>query len=209
MAHMLHMPHDCPALEHILQQLDCDKLWNPDNAIEVGYAKAGLDRYLFHKLGSVLTHGSINRHKETIESNSDSRHSSKAFNSEPKAIEAKIKIENPSFVHLSDKIKVVKSAKTRLEKELGTSEDLLARLVARNKGGEHTELLQKVEDNQSKLVVFLKDVRQLLATVGMLTVNDVIDAAVIADVVDMVEACKAHQTGIVSQTAMMKDVIGK
>jgi len=207
---MLHMPPDAPALEHILAMLDSDKNWKDDNAIERGYKQADLDRYLFHKLGSVLAHGSVNRHKETIESNSDTRHSSKAFNSEPRAPrQPKIKVENPPYVALMDKTKILKSAKNRLEKELGASEDLLARLVARNKGGEHTEVIEKVEQCQKGLSSFLKDLRQIIADVGLLTVNDEIQSDTIDKMTEMVDACKAHQSGIVSQSAVLKDLLGK
>jgi hypothetical protein len=203
------MPHDCPALDPILEGLDSDSLWKEDNAIERGYLKAGLVRYLFHKLGSVLTHASVNRHQDVIQSNSDSKQSSKAFNSEPKTKVAKIKLENPSYQKLVDKTKILKSAKTRLEKELGASEDLLARMVARNKTGGHTEIVEKVEECQGKLSAFLKELRQHIAEVGVLTISDEIQPDTIGQMLQIIESCKAHQTGIVAQNAMMKDILGK
>lgn len=110
------MPSDCPALDAVLGLLECDNDWNENNLIEKGYKTAGLQRYHFNKLGSLMSLKETNTRKEEISSNSDSKQSSSAFNRDHKMKPPplKIKIENQAFVDLQNKLKVLKTAKGQM-----------------------------------------------------------------------------------------------
>ena len=110
-AHLLHMPSDSPALEHILAELPSDTDWDTSNHIERGYLKADLQRFSLVKIGTIVKAMSAQRKKETLTSASDTKNSSKAFNTGTSAPKPKIKVENESFLDMQNKAKVIKSAK--------------------------------------------------------------------------------------------------
>ena len=109
-AHLLHMPHDSPALPFVLQSLDTDEEWNESNSIERGYKAAGLKRYTFAKLATYIHHSKSKSKTEIAQTKSDEKKSSSAFNetrSQPKAI----KFEYPEWNKLQIVIKSMKVQK--------------------------------------------------------------------------------------------------
>ena len=111
MAHLLHMPSDSPALNAILAELPADTDWDVSNAIERGYLKASLQRYSLVKVGSMIREMSVQRKKETLTSSSDTKNSGQAFNEGTEAPKVIIKVENQAFVDVTNKAKIIKSAK--------------------------------------------------------------------------------------------------
>jgi hypothetical protein len=81
----------------------------------------------------------------------------------------------------------------RLEKDLGASEDLLARLVARNKIGQFTELVERVANVHTELESFLKELRVFLAEIGMLISSDHIDHETTMKADQMIRCASCHQ----------------
>ena len=112
-AHLLHMPHDSPALPFVLQTLDTDEEWNEANNIERGYKLAGLKRYMFAKLATYIHHSKSKTKNEIVQTKSDEKKSNSAFNedrSQPKAI----KIEYPEWGKLQIVIRSMKAQKGQL-----------------------------------------------------------------------------------------------
>ena len=83
-----------------------------------------------------------------------------------------------------------------MEKDLGASEDLLARLVARNKIGQFTELVGRVSAVHAELELFLKDVRVFLAEIGMLISSDHIPHDTPMEADQYIRSAGAHQRGM-------------
>ena len=98
------------------------------------------------------------------------------------------------FVELTHRI--LNRTKGRLEKELGQSEDLLARLVARNKSGDHTEYIAEVEAAHLELEKCLRSVRTHLGEWSLLSGSDEVPEDALEAAGELIAAMQAHQQGI-------------
>lgn len=204
-AHLLHMPGDAPELDAILDELPCDDLWDDRNAIERGYLTAKLKRYSLTKIDRLIKESQVHVEKENLTASSDSKTSRKPFNVGGSPGKTKIKIENQGFVDLNNKAKVLKSAKGRLEKDLGNSEDVLASLVARNKVGQFKDLIERVEAIHVELEKFLKDLRSFIAEMAMLVVSDDIPLELLQRADELIRAAEAHHKGMPDLIKEMKN----
>ena len=81
----------------------------------------------------------------------------------------------------------------RLEKDLGASEDLLARVVARNKSGASDKVIARAETCHRELESCLKTMRSFLADSSLLAVSDEIPADKVMMADQLVGAAKSHQ----------------
>lgn len=92
----------------------------------------------------------------------------------------------------------------RLEKDLGNSEDLLARVVARNKHGQNDLIIERVETCHRELHSCLKTMRSFLADSSLLGVSDEItpEKVMLAD--QFVGAAQSHQQGMAELIKEMK-----
>lgn len=112
MAHLLHMPHDNPALEPILNLLDSDDAWDEDDLIQKGYKAAGLKRYWFAKMATYMTHSNVKTRVETVVTSSDVKKSEAAYNEGGGVKPAKkLKLEFPEWTKLQTVIKATKGHK--------------------------------------------------------------------------------------------------
>ncbi len=110
-AHLLHIPAESPALEAILEEIPFDMDWNTDNAIERGYKKAQLKRYDLVKIGTIMKEMNVQTNREVVSSATDSKNSKQAFGPIGRPPKPTIKVENQPYIDLTNKAKVLKSAK--------------------------------------------------------------------------------------------------
>ncbi len=111
-AHLLHIPPESELLDKVLSELPSDDSWDESNLLEKGYKAANLKRYSFHKIGTIMKQSTDHRYKEAIVSNSDSKCASSCFNETPvQPKKPAIKLENPAYSDLQNKLRTLKAAK--------------------------------------------------------------------------------------------------
>lgn len=157
------LPADSPLLQKLLEGLKFDYDWNIEEPREKVFKEAGEKRFFYQKKAMTTEKTSFSSKSGVSAAGELGKKKADSFlnDKDPKAADpaANIKIEFPMHVELVSNLKVLKSGKQKIQKELNTGKDLCQKLAT---GGTYdtTDLANAIDTFDN----YLATLRQRIVT---------------------------------------------
>lgn len=181
----LDVHRDATLLQSILAQLPQDKNWDTNIPREKALLEAKEMRYFYQKK-NLRVSGSVSKETDKIEGGGDFKKISadKFLKNEPDSAQNVVKIENPALLKFKQSLTVLRSGKSKVERELAKTKDLLLNFEEKN-----PTLAAEVQKSMDVLETFVETLRTSIFKFEKVTDPTDPDTKSLDD---LIEKCESH-----------------